>query len=163
MESSTQQHPTFGFSEKSFVEYKKFAFYFYSHIDNVNPIVLNKTAINKFLAAYAELDKRVSQEKLCIQQDLNINATLIEAGKQPFDPIDKEFYKETLTTYKVWKICLQANKYQNNIYVWLKLFAQSKEDPLLYVPCKGGVILPHDNFADLKKFITNCTNPQKWK
>ena len=155
MEAWSHQHPTFFLSEKSFVEFKKHSFYFYSHIDNVKPIVLSKAAAQKFLTSFQTLDKLIANEQLAIQQDLNVNATLIELGKLPFGPVDKEFYLETLSEFKLWQIRLQANKYQNTIYVWLKLYVQkTTADATVHVPCKGGVILPWDNFDGLKNFIT---------
>jgi hypothetical protein len=156
MEASSQQDTTFFLSEKSFVEYKKFAFYFNSHIDNVKPIVLNKTAAQKFLSSFGQLEKLIANEKLGIQQDLNVNATLLEMGQTPYAPVDKEFYQQTLTEFKVWQIRLTANKYQNTIYVWLKLYVQNSEDPTIYLPCKGGVILPWENFDALKNFMITC-------
>jgi hypothetical protein len=74
----------------------------------------------------------------------------------PFIPPDKQLCFELISEYKCWKIYLDANKYQNSLYVWLKLYGQDKEKPELFTPRTGGVILPVEKLADVSKFINMC-------
>ena len=156
-----EQHRTFQLSPKSYVEYNKNSFYFYSHIDGVKPIILNREAINKLLDSFKDLASYVTKEKKVIDQDFKKNAKLVETGKEPLPPKDKLVYSETIAEFKVWEIRQQVNKYNNNLYVWTKLFVQDKEDPTTYYPCKGGILWPDDNVDGFQQYVKECLNVVK--
>jgi len=154
-----EQHPTFDIlAPKSYVEYKKNSFYFYSHIDDVKPLILNKQAIKELLAAFVDLAPYVSKEQKVIQQDSKKNAKLLDAGKEPFEPQDKLVYTRTIAAFKCWEIRQQVSKYKNNLYVWTKLFVQDKEDKTVFYPCKGGILWPEENYQEFFKFVNDCLN-----
>ena len=151
-----EQHRSFEISPKSSVEYKRHAFHFYSHLEGVKPLILNKTAIKKLLASFKELKPLVHKEQFLIQDDLEINGKLIEAGRDPLPAVEKLVYSQTLAQFKVWEIRQQVNKYDNNIYIWTKLYVQDKEAPTTYYPCKGGILWADENYESFEKFVDDC-------
>ncbi len=151
-----EQQRTFQLSPKSYVEYKQNSFHFYSHIDGVKPIILNREVIHKLLASFKDLASYVSKEQKVIEQDEKKNAKLVEAGKTPLPAKEKLVYSETIAEFKVWEIRQQVNKYNNNLYVWTKLFVQDKEDSSTYYPCKGGILWPDENYIDFEKYVKEC-------
>ena len=151
-----EQHQYFELSDKSYVEYKRNSFYFYSHIEGIKPLILNKEAIKKLLLSFRELQPLVWREQKIVQQDLEFNAKLIESGRTAIAPEDKLCYTATLAKIKCWEIRQQVNKYDNNIYIWTKLFVQDKEDPATYYPCKGGILWPNEDYKGFEQFVDNC-------
>ena len=157
-----EQHDYFEFSSKSYVEYKRNAFYFYSHIEGVKPLILNKEAIKLLLASFKELQPLVHKElKLC-QQDVEFNEKLVQSGRKPIEAESKLCYSCTLAKFKCWEIRQQVNKYENNIYIWTKLFVQDKENPTIYYPCKGGILWPNEDYQSFEKFVDYCILNRKY-
>ena len=143
-------------NEKSFVEYKNYVFYFNSHLENSKPIVLNKGVARKLINHFKILDPFVIQQKRKIEQDLTLNAELLFNGKDPIPPRDVKFYQVSLSTFKHFDIRLEANVYNNNIYIWLRLYVQDKDDPTIYRPCKGGILFGEDQYLNFENFFNIC-------
>ena len=143
-------------NEKCYVEYKNYVFYFYSHLEHAKPIILNKGGARKLINHFKNLDPFVVQQKRNIEQDLTINAEIIQNGGEPLKPRDLTFYQVSLSTFKHFDIRLEANVYNNNIYIWLRLYVQDKEDPAIYRPCKGGILFGEDHYLNFENFFNVC-------
>lgn len=143
-------------NEKSFVEYKNYVFYFNSHLEHAKPIVLNKAAAQQLVFHLKQLEPFVLQQKANIEHDLTINAQLLQAGHEPVPPKEHKFYQVSLSQFKHFDIRLEANVYQNNIYIWLRVYFQDKQDPTLYRPCKGGTLFGEDQYLKFEEFFNKC-------
>jgi hypothetical protein len=143
-------------NEKSFVEYKNYVFYFNSHLEHAKPIVLNKAAAQQLVLHLKQLEPFVLQQKANIEHDLTINAQLLQTGHEPVPPKEHKFYQVSLSQFKHFDIRLEANVYQNNIYIWLRVYFQDKQDPTLYRPCKGGTLFGEDQYLKFEEFFNKC-------
>jgi hypothetical protein len=139
-------------NEKCYVEYKNYVYYFHSHLEHAKPIILTKKAAQKLVDHIKQLEPFVVQQKRNIENDLTFNAELLLSGKDPLPPKDLTFYQVSLSTFKHFDIRLEANVYNNNIYIWLRLYVQDKDDPTIYRPCKGGILFGEDQYLNFEKF-----------
>ena len=154
--SKMEQHRVFEISPRSYVEFKRNSFYFYSHIELVKPIILNKTGVKNLLLAFKELQPLYLHEHRLIENELTANAELVQAGKEPLPSEEKLVYSQTLAKFKCWEIRQLVSKYQENLYIWTKLFVQDCEDPNAYYPCKGGILWEDNNYEPFENFVNNC-------
>jgi hypothetical protein len=154
--SKMEQHRVFEISPRSYVEFKRNSFYFYSHIELVKPIILNKTGVKNLLLAFKELQPIYLHEHRLIENELTANAELVQAGKEPLPSEEKLVYSQTLAKFKCWEIRQLVSKYQENLYIWTKLFVQDSEDPNAYYPCKGGILWEDNNYEPFENFVNNC-------
>ena len=151
-----EQQRFFDISGKSYVEYKNNVFYFYSHIEGIKPIILNKESVKTLLASFKELHPIVWKEEKRIKDEIDLNARLVEADRIPIPPEEKLCYSKTISHFKVWEIRQQVSKYSHKLYVWTKLYVQDKEVPTTYYPCKGGILWPNPDYAAFEKFVDDC-------
>ncbi len=160
-----EQHDYFEISDKSYVEFKKNQYYFYSHIPQTRPIILGKDHVKLLLLSFQELQPIVWREQKIIEETLEFNQKLIKAGQPPLVPENKICYTNTLAKIKCWEIRQIVNKYENKVYIWTKLYVQDKEDPSTYYPCKGGILWPNENyksFEDFVEFIVFNRQAKRW-
>ncbi len=160
-----EQHDYFELSERSYVEFKKNQYYFYSHIPGVKPLILGKDHVKLLLLSFQELQPIVWREKRIIEETLEYNAKQIQAGKPPLSPENKLCYSNTIAKMKCWEIRQQVNKYENKIYIWTKLYVQDKEDPTTYYPCKGGILWPNEDYKSFENFVDYMVinrKPNRW-